>query len=131
MTLGFLFMVERVVTVRKSTWFAKFVAALLIPELIYASFLNIVFLKGVVDILLAQQATWGHEDNEAGEKMSQSILYSSWYSVLVAFVAINTAMYVILAVVKSLPKIDLQKWRRRNYGRSKNPQYLSGWETLT
>lgn len=55
-------MIERVVTVWKSTWFARFVAALLIPELIFASFLNLVFLKGVLDILLAKQAQWGEND---------------------------------------------------------------------
>lgn len=64
MGLGFAFVVERVVTVWRSTWFARFVAALLIPELLYATFLNIVFLKGVVDILLAKQATWGETDVE-------------------------------------------------------------------
>lgn len=62
MLLGFLFMVERVATVWRSTWFARFVAALLIPELIFATFLNLVFLKGVLDILLAKQAQWGQND---------------------------------------------------------------------
>lgn len=62
MLLGLLFMIERVVTVWRSTLFAKFIAALLIPELIFATFLNIVFLKGVVDILLSRQAKWGEQD---------------------------------------------------------------------
>lgn len=62
MLLGLLFMIERVVTVWKSTFFAKFVAALLIPELMFATFLNLVFLKGVLDILLAKQAQWGQND---------------------------------------------------------------------
>lgn len=61
-TLGLLFMIERVVTVWRSTLFAKFVAALLIPELVYATFLNVVFLKGVFDILLMKQARWGQSD---------------------------------------------------------------------
>jgi len=64
MLLGLLFMIERVLTVWRSTWFARFVAALLIPELIYASYLNLVFLKGVVDILLAKQAHWGEHDDK-------------------------------------------------------------------
>lgn len=62
MMLGVLFMIERVVTVWKSTWFARFLAALLIPELMFATFLNLVFLKGVLDILLAKQAQWGQND---------------------------------------------------------------------
>lgn len=62
MVLGALFMIERVSTVWRSTLYAKVVAALLIPELIYATFLNLVFLKGVSDILLAKQARWGQTD---------------------------------------------------------------------
>ena len=62
MLLGLLFMIERVVTVWRSTLFAKFVAALLLPELVFATFLNVVFLKGVLDILLAKQAQWGQSD---------------------------------------------------------------------
>ena len=58
--LGVLFMAERVIGVWRSDWRAKLVAVMLIPELIYASFLNVVFLKGVVDILLARQASWTH-----------------------------------------------------------------------
>lgn len=60
--LGLLFMIERVIAVWKSTFFAKFVAALLLPELMFATFLNLVFLKGVMDILLAKQAQWGEKD---------------------------------------------------------------------
>lgn len=64
MLLGLLFMIERVLTVWRSTLFAKFVAALLIPELLFATFLNIVFLRGVFDILLAKEARWGQDDAE-------------------------------------------------------------------
>lgn len=62
MGLGTLFVVERVVTVWRSTLTARFVAALLIPELVYAAFLNLVFMRGVIDILLAKQAQWGQDD---------------------------------------------------------------------
>lgn len=58
--LGLLFMLERLVGVWRSDLRAKLVAVVLIPELLYATFLNIVFLKGVLDILLARQASWGH-----------------------------------------------------------------------
>lgn len=57
-------MIERIVTVWRSTLFAKFIAALLIPELAFATYLNLVFLKGVFDILLAKQAQWGQSDVE-------------------------------------------------------------------
>lgn len=48
MVLGLLFMIERVVTVWCFTFFA--------------TFLNIVFLKGVFDILVAKQAQWSQTD---------------------------------------------------------------------
>jgi poly-beta-1,6-N-acetyl-D-glucosamine synthase len=34
--------------------------ALLFPELCYAMFLNVVYVKGVWDLSLARQATWKH-----------------------------------------------------------------------
>lgn len=60
MGLGLLFSVERLVTVWKGGWGPRIVAALLIPELIYASFLNAVYVKGLVDILMARKAEWRH-----------------------------------------------------------------------
>ncbi|QGU00983.1 hypothetical protein CKALI_00410 [Corynebacterium kalinowskii] len=50
--------------------------------------------------------------------MFESILTSEWYSVLAGFVAINTSMYVILAIIKALPKIDVRALLPRRYERS-------------
>lgn len=58
--MGALFSVERVVTVWDGGWRARLVGALLIPELVYATFLDVVYVKGVLDILLGRQAGWGH-----------------------------------------------------------------------
>lgn len=63
--LGLLFMLERLVGVWRADLRAKLVAITLVPELIYATFLNVVFFKGVVDILLARQASWGHVVRDA------------------------------------------------------------------
>lgn len=63
--LGLLFMLERLVAVWDSDWRAKLLAVLLIPELVYAMFLNVVFVKGVVDIVTARKAEWGHEGEDA------------------------------------------------------------------
>lgn len=60
MGMGMLFSVERVVTVWDGGWRARLVGALLIPELVYATFLDVVYVKGVLDILLGRQAGWGH-----------------------------------------------------------------------
>ena len=67
--LGALFMVERVVTVWKGGWRARLLALTLLPELYFAAFLNVVFVKGILDISSGRQASWKHVtrvlDNES------------------------------------------------------------------
>ena len=60
MGLGLLFTVERVVTAWHGGWPARLLAAALIPELVFATFLNVVYIKGVGDILFGRQAGWKH-----------------------------------------------------------------------
>jgi hypothetical protein len=60
MGLGLLFAVERVVTVWAGGWRARLLAAALLPELVFASFLDVVYLKGVMDILFGRRAGWKH-----------------------------------------------------------------------
>ena len=48
--------------------------------------------------------------------LPQSILQSDLFAVFAAFVAINTVIYVVLAVLKILPRphiTDLLQWRNR------------------
>lgn len=47
-----------------------------------------------------------------GILLPQSLLQTTWFAVLAAFVAINTAMYVTLAVAKILPKFYVRDWFR-------------------
>ncbi len=54
---------------------------------------------------------------EAGMLFPESTLGSLWFSVLAAFVAVNTVMYVALAVAKILPKIHPRDWLPRTYVR--------------
>jgi cellulose synthase/poly-beta-1,6-N-acetylglucosamine synthase-like glycosyltransferase len=58
--LGLLFTLERVVTVWRGGWRARLLALTLFPELCYAMFLNVVYVKGVWDLSLARRATWQH-----------------------------------------------------------------------
>lgn len=46
----------------------------------------------------------------AGVLLPESILWTRWFAVLAAFVAINTLVYVSLSVVKMLPKIYVSDW---------------------
>ena len=56
--LGLLFMIERVVTVWRSGWQARLLALTLFPELFFAVFLNVVFVKGIFDIAFKRKASW-------------------------------------------------------------------------
>jgi cellulose synthase/poly-beta-1,6-N-acetylglucosamine synthase-like glycosyltransferase len=58
--IGVVFTVERVVTVWRGGWKARLLGLTLFPELFYAMFLNVVYVKGVWDLSLARQATWKH-----------------------------------------------------------------------
>lgn len=58
--LGALFIVERVVTVWKGGWRARLLALMLIPELLFDMFLNIVYVKGIIDIALGRKPSWKH-----------------------------------------------------------------------
>ncbi len=60
MGLGLVFIIERVVTVWKGGWRARLLAMTLFPELLFDSYLNVVYVKGVVDIALGRQADWKH-----------------------------------------------------------------------
>ncbi|MCL2543234.1 MAG: hypothetical protein FWE71_12360 [Nocardioidaceae bacterium] len=53
-----------------------------------------------------------------GILLPQSLMHSSWFGVLAAFVAVNTVVYVVLALAKSLPKIHPADWLPRRYERS-------------
>lgn len=54
----------------------------------------------------------------AGVLLPETVLASSWFGVLGVFVAINTVMYLALAVAKVLPKAYPQDWLPRGYARS-------------
>lgn len=58
--VGLVFTLERVVTVWRGGWKARLLGLSLFPELFYAMFLNVVYVKGIWDLSLARQATWKH-----------------------------------------------------------------------
>ncbi len=60
LSIGLIFAVERVVSVWKGGWRARLLGATLFPGLVFAMFLNVVFVKGVLDISSGRQARWSH-----------------------------------------------------------------------
>lgn len=64
------------------------------------------------------------ESLRAGFLLPESVLQTDWFSVLATFVAINTVIYVVLGVIKLIPKVRLQRRSgasRRSETRSIHP----------
>lgn len=67
---------------------------------------------------------------QAGLLLPEELMHSRWFAVLSAFVAINTVLYLTLAIVKILPKAYLSDWvdhrNRRAETRSIYPESEPG-----
>ena len=64
--IGLIFVAERVITVWRGGWRARLLAAALFPELGYDVFLQVVFVKCLIDIARAKRTTWGHVQHLEG-----------------------------------------------------------------
>ena len=69
--MALVFIAEKVWTVRKGGWKGMVLAAFLIPELLYDTYLDIIFVKGVFDMIFHRQAKWGHEVVEAQKEVRE------------------------------------------------------------
>jgi len=58
--LGTVFLLERLVTAWKGGWPARLLAVTIFPELFFDAFLQVCYVKGVLDISLGRQARWTH-----------------------------------------------------------------------
>lgn len=56
-----IFMVERVVTVWPGGWRARLLGASILPELLFDAYLDLIFVKGVLDIAFRKKPAWGDE----------------------------------------------------------------------
>jgi len=63
--LGAVFAVERVMTVWRGGWRARLLALILVPELCYDMFLNLAYIRGIIDSALGTQAAWKHVQHPA------------------------------------------------------------------
>ena len=64
--VGSIFVVDRVISAWKGGWRSGILAALLVPELLYDMYLDLVYVKGILDITFARTATWGHVAHGTG-----------------------------------------------------------------
>jgi hypothetical protein len=46
----------------------------------------------------------------AGILFPESLMHTEWYAVLSVFVAVNTVLYLTLAIIKLLPKLYMNDW---------------------
>ncbi len=58
--VGSLFVVDRVVSAWRGGWRARLLALVMVPELLYDMYLDVVYMKGIFDITFARNAAWGH-----------------------------------------------------------------------
>lgn len=53
-----------------------------------------------------------------GILLPSSVMHAHWFGVLAAFVAVNTVIYVALAIAKAMPKVYVRDWVPRGYQRA-------------
>lgn len=50
--------------------------------------------------------------------VTEAVFSTRWFALLISFVALNTLMYLTLAISKMVPKLYLSNLRKRRYKRS-------------
>ena len=66
-----IFWLERVITAWRAGWRARVLAALLLPELGYDLYLQVVFITCLKDIILGRGAEWGHVQRERAPERAE------------------------------------------------------------
>ena len=114
-------------------WRGRLVALPLVIEIAYDLFIQAVFVKGVVDMVLGRRAHWGHVDRAAlndpvdfgshrsvngvglaalvvpvgltgGVLLDHDVLTSPFVEALALIVAVNTLIYAALSIGKLIPR---------------------------
>ena len=126
-TIGLIFLVERLVTVWQVGWRGRAVAAPIFLELAYVAFLQVCFVTSFVQILLGRKAGWNYVPRPAlpglllpglvgagfvttwGVLLPASVLDSDWYAALALWVGFNTLIFAGLSVLQLLPPLHLSR----------------------
>ncbi|MGB8019873.1 MAG: glycosyltransferase family 2 protein [Candidatus Nanopelagicales bacterium] len=110
LAVGAVFAVERTVTVWPQGVRARLLAVLLIPELLYDMYLNVVFVVGVAHLTARRRARWGHVEPDRAQGVvplgaaAAGMGSAPGWVALQTFVAVNSLVYAALAIGKLLPK---------------------------
>ena len=122
LTIGLIFLVERMVTVWRIGWRGRAVAAPIVIELGYACFLQICFVTSILQIATGRRAGWNYVPRPAaqgvilpilgayaatsyGILLPASLLYTDWYQALCVWVGFNTLVFATLALLQILPPL--------------------------
>ena len=120
-TIGLVFLVERLVTVWAVGTRGRLVAAPIFIELAYAVFLQCCFVVSIAQIATGRKAGWNYVPRPAvhgiavwvlagyvvayGILLPSSILLTDWYQALALWVGFNTLVFVVLSVLQLLPPL--------------------------
>ena len=121
-TIGAIFVVERVVTAWAAGWRGRLLAAPIFIELAYALFLQVCFVTSIVQIATGRKAGWNYVPRPTapgvllvpyGILLPASILATDWYQALCLWVGFNTLIFAFLSLMQLLPPLQLgSRWHR-------------------
>ncbi|GAA1974151.1 hypothetical protein GCM10009798_39240 [Nocardioides panacihumi] len=121
-TIGLVFVVERLVTVWAVGWRGRAIAAPIVIELAYAMFLQVCFVVSLLQIASGRKAGWNYVPRSAeqglapvllapyaitslGILLPTSILSTDWYQILCVWVGFNTLVFAGLSLLQILPPL--------------------------
>jgi cellulose synthase/poly-beta-1,6-N-acetylglucosamine synthase-like glycosyltransferase len=144
-TIGLVFLLERLVTVWAVGWRARALAAPVVIELAYAFFLQACFVTSIVQMATGRKAGWNYVARPAlqaamlpvlaayvvafGIVLPSSLLLTDWYRSLSIWVAFNTLVFVVLSLLQLLPPLrrDARRaWARRGDGHARAVDMQNG-----
>ena len=115
-TIGIIFLVERLVTVWAVGWRGRLLAAPIFVELGYALFLQVCFVTAIVQMATGSEAGWNDVPRPMlqgvllvpyGILLPTSILTTGWYQALCLWVGFNTLVFATLSLLQLLPPLRL------------------------
>ncbi len=135
-TIGLVFLVERLVTVWAAGWRGRGLAAPIFIELGYAVFLQFCFVTSLVQILTGRKAGWNYVPRPAvhgaatwivggyllttyGIVLPTSVLFTDWYQALTLWVGFNTLVFALLSLLQILPPLRRSVRRQRHAAKAR------------
>jgi cellulose synthase/poly-beta-1,6-N-acetylglucosamine synthase-like glycosyltransferase len=126
-TIGVVFVVERLVTVWAVGWRGRLVAAPIAIELAYAMFLQVCFVVSLLQIAAGRQAGWNYVPRPTngvaavvwapyavtslGIMLPTAVLATDWYQALCVWVGFNTLVFALISLFQILPPVHLTRRR--------------------